>query len=159
MIHAYSRVSASTSVLTTTQSRERAVATIRPLAGEKSLAVAITGDDVRKLIAYLLIFFGILLAGGIVGWLVRKLLKAAMLSWADRLAGAAAGLVVAMLAAALIAAGDGDVVAVPASGVTGSSSAIAACDTANEIDKIINLINIFMIIIKVLSSFISRVSD
>jgi membrane protein required for colicin V production len=60
------------------------------------------GDDILKLIAYLAIFVGTLLAGGFVAWLVRKLLKAAMLSWADRLAGGALGLVAAALVAGWI---------------------------------------------------------
>jgi membrane protein required for colicin V production len=60
------------------------------------------GDEPRRLIAYLLIFLGVMLAGGVVAFLLRKLLKAAMLSWADRLGGAAVGLVAALLAAALI---------------------------------------------------------
>jgi membrane protein required for colicin V production len=54
------------------------------------------------LISYVLIFIGVMLAGGLVAFLVRKLVKAAMLSWADRLAGAALGLVAATLAAALL---------------------------------------------------------
>jgi membrane protein required for colicin V production len=57
-------------------------------------------DEVVKLIAYLLIFFGTMVAGALVAWVVRKLLKAAMLSWADRLAGAAVGLLAATLVAA-----------------------------------------------------------
>jgi membrane protein required for colicin V production len=59
-------------------------------------------DNILKLVAYLLIFFGTLIAGGVVGWLARKLLKAAMLGWADRLAGGAVGLVAAVLVAALL---------------------------------------------------------
>lgn len=52
--------------------------------------------------AYLAIFFGTLLAGGLVAWLLRALIKAAMLSWADRLAGAAVGLAAAALIMALL---------------------------------------------------------
>ena len=59
-------------------------------------------DPVLKLIAYLLIFLGTMIAGGLVAFLTRKLGKAAMLSWADRLAGGALGLVAAMLIAALL---------------------------------------------------------
>jgi membrane protein required for colicin V production len=55
-----------------------------------------------RLIAYMLIFIGVMLAGGLVAWLARKILKVAMLGWADRLGGAALGLVVALLAAALV---------------------------------------------------------
>lgn len=55
-----------------------------------------------KLIAYLMIFLGTMLAGGLVAYLLRKLLKAAMLGWADRLAGGAVGLATAMLVAALL---------------------------------------------------------
>jgi membrane protein required for colicin V production len=55
-----------------------------------------------SLISYVLIFLGVMLAGGLVAWLVRRLIKAAMLSWADRLGGAALGLVAAMLIAALL---------------------------------------------------------
>jgi len=55
-----------------------------------------------KLLSYLLIFLGTMLAGGLVAYLLRKLLKAAMLGWADRLAGGAVGLAAAMLVAALL---------------------------------------------------------
>ena len=58
--------------------------------------------EVRKLIAYLVLFLGTMLLGGIVAWISRRLLRAAMLSWADRLAGGALGLVAAMLVAALV---------------------------------------------------------
>jgi membrane protein required for colicin V production len=58
--------------------------------------------DARRLVAYLLIFFGTMIAGGIAAWLVRRLLKAAMLGWADRLAGAAVGLLAAALIAGLL---------------------------------------------------------
>jgi membrane protein required for colicin V production len=60
------------------------------------------GVEPRRLIAYLLIFLGVMLAGAVLAFMLRKLLKAAMLSWADRLGGAAIGLVAALLAAALI---------------------------------------------------------
>jgi len=49
-----------------------------------------------------MIFLGVMLAGGLLGFLARRLLKAAMLGWADRLGGAAVGFAAAMLAAALI---------------------------------------------------------
>jgi membrane protein required for colicin V production len=58
--------------------------------------------EVLHLIAFGLIFLGIMLVGGLIGWLLRNLAKAAMLGWADRLAGAAAGFVAAALAGALI---------------------------------------------------------
>lgn len=70
----------------------------------QQLAVKLTwinvNDDILKLIAYVLIFFGTMAVGGVLAWITRKLLKAAMLSWADRLAGGAVGLVAAMLIAA-----------------------------------------------------------
>jgi len=72
----------------------------QPLADALS-GIAI-GLEPRRLIAYLLIFLGVMLAGAVIAFVLRKLLKAAMLSWADRLGGAAVGLVAAMLAAALI---------------------------------------------------------
>jgi len=56
----------------------------------------------RMLLAYLLIFLGVMLAGGLVAFMMRRLVKAAMLSWADRLAGAALGLLVAVMAAGLV---------------------------------------------------------
>ena len=59
-------------------------------------------DSALKLLAYVLIFLGTMVAGGIVSYLVRKLLKVAMLSWADRLAGAALGLVATLLVTALL---------------------------------------------------------
>ena len=48
-----------------------------------------------KLISYVLIFLGTMLAGAMAAFLMRKLLRAAMLTWADRLAGGALGLVAA----------------------------------------------------------------
>jgi membrane protein required for colicin V production len=45
-----------------------------------------------RLGAYVAVFFGVLLAGGLVAWLLRTLIKAAQLGWADRLAGGAVGL-------------------------------------------------------------------
>lgn len=59
-------------------------------------------DSLLRLGAYLAIFLGTMLAGGVVAFILRRLLRAAMLSWADRLAGAALGTVAALLAAALI---------------------------------------------------------
>ena len=58
--------------------------------------------EALRLLAYLLIFLGVMLAGGLAAYLARRLLKAAMLGWADRLGGAALGFAVAMLAAALV---------------------------------------------------------
>ena len=58
--------------------------------------------EALRLLAYLLIFLGVMLAGGLAAYLTRRLLKAAMLGWADRLGGAALGFAVAMLAAALV---------------------------------------------------------
>jgi membrane protein required for colicin V production len=58
--------------------------------------------ELLQLVAYGLIFLGVMLTGAILAYLARKLLKAAMLSWADRLGGAALGLVAAMLVAALV---------------------------------------------------------
>jgi membrane protein required for colicin V production len=70
----------------------------------QQLAVKLTwinvNEDILKLIAYVMIFFGTMVVGGLLAWAARKLLKAAMLSWADRLAGGAVGLVAAMLIAA-----------------------------------------------------------
>jgi len=59
-------------------------------------------DEPLMLLAYVLIFIGVMLAGAIVAYALRRLMKAAMLSWADRLGGAALGLVVALLFAALL---------------------------------------------------------
>ena len=56
----------------------------------------------RSLISYLLIFLGVMIAGGLLARAVRRLLKVAMLSWADRLGGAALGLLTALLVAALL---------------------------------------------------------
>jgi len=60
------------------------------------------GEEPLRLMAYVMIFIGVMLAGAVTAFLLRKLIKAAMLSWADRLAGAALGLVAAMLTAALL---------------------------------------------------------
>lgn len=59
-------------------------------------------DELLRLIAYGLIFFGTMIAGGVLATIVRKFLKVAMLSWADRLAGGALGAVAAALVSALL---------------------------------------------------------
>lgn len=71
-----------------------------PLASR--MGVLDVSDGALRLIAYGLIFIGVMLTGALIGWAVRKLLSAAMLSWADRTAGGAVGLVAATLAAALL---------------------------------------------------------
>src|SRR5262249_26600897 len=45
--------------------------------------LAFTGmsEKVRLLVGYLLVFFGVMLVGGVLSWLARKLVKAAMLGW------------------------------------------------------------------------------
>jgi len=60
------------------------------------------GDETLRLLAYLLIFIGVVLAGGLVAFFMAKLMRAAMLGWADRLGGAALGFAAALLGAALI---------------------------------------------------------
>ncbi len=52
--------------------------------------------------AYILIFLGVMMAGGLVAYLLRAVIKAAMLGWADRLAGAALGLVATALTLSLL---------------------------------------------------------
>ena len=59
-------------------------------------------DEMLRLVAYLLLFVGVMLLGGLLAWLTGKLVRAAMLTWADRLGGAALGLVAALLAAGLV---------------------------------------------------------
>lgn len=70
------------------------------------LADAMAGIEVPsgalKLVSYVLLFIGVMLLGGVLGYAMRKLLKAAMLSWADRVGGGALGLVAAMTIAALL---------------------------------------------------------
>ena len=72
----------------------------QPLAAR--LGVLDVSEGALRLIAYGLIFIGVMLSGGLIAYLVRKLVKASMLSWADRTAGALVGLVAATLAAALL---------------------------------------------------------
>jgi membrane protein required for colicin V production len=55
-----------------------------------------------RLLAWVLIFLGTMLLGGLAAFLARRLLQAAMLGWADRLAGAALGCVAAVLISALL---------------------------------------------------------
>jgi membrane protein required for colicin V production len=59
-------------------------------------------EPALRLIAYVMVFLGTMVAGGVVAMMMRRLLKVAMLTWADRLAGAAVGLAAAMLMAALL---------------------------------------------------------
>ena len=66
------------------------------------LGVLNVSEGVLRLIAYVLIFIGVMLAGGLIAYLTRRLLKASMLSWADRTAGALVGLVAAALVAGLL---------------------------------------------------------
>ncbi|NIM00694.1 MAG: hypothetical protein GTO30_16445 [Acidobacteria bacterium] len=72
----------------------------QPLA--ERLGVLDVSDGVLRLIAYTLIFIGVMLTGGLLAYLTRKIIKASMLSWADRTAGAVVGLVAAALVAALL---------------------------------------------------------
>lgn len=58
--------------------------------------------SLARLGMWLAIFFGILLAGGLIAWLLRAVVKAALLGWADRLAGGALGFSAAALATALL---------------------------------------------------------
>ena len=55
-----------------------------------------------RLVAYLVIFLGVMLLGGAVAWLSKKLVRAAMLGWADRLAGASLGFVLSAMTTALL---------------------------------------------------------
>lgn len=57
-------------------------------------------DGPGVLVGFVVVFFGVALAGGFLGRLVVKLLRAADLRWVDRLAGAGVGLLVAVLLAA-----------------------------------------------------------
>jgi membrane protein required for colicin V production len=59
-------------------------------------------DGTLRLIAWVLLFLGVMLAGGLVAWLLRTLLKAALLGWADRLAGAFLGLAAGALVSAFV---------------------------------------------------------
>jgi membrane protein required for colicin V production len=72
----------------------------QPLASR--MGVLDVSDGVLRLIAYALIFIGVMLTGGLITYLVSKLIKASMLNWVDRTAGAAAGLIAATLLAALL---------------------------------------------------------
>ncbi|HKQ62192.1 MAG TPA: CvpA family protein [Candidatus Polarisedimenticolaceae bacterium] len=56
----------------------------------------------RMFVAYLAIFIGTLLGGGLLAFLLRRLLEVASLGWADRLAGGALGFAMAALLAALV---------------------------------------------------------
>ena len=42
------------------------------------------GDETLRLLAYLLIFVGVVLAGGLCAFVLAKLMRMAMLGWADR---------------------------------------------------------------------------
>lgn len=60
------------------------------------------GENTARVAAYVVIFLGTMIAGGVVAWIVGKIVKLAMLSWADRLAGGAVGIVAAALAGAFL---------------------------------------------------------
>ncbi|MDH3626915.1 MAG: CvpA family protein [Acidobacteriota bacterium] len=59
-------------------------------------------DGWLPILAYLLIFVGVMLAGGLIAFLIRRVLKAAMLGWLDRLAGGALGLLAAAVLAGVL---------------------------------------------------------
>ena len=59
-------------------------------------------EEIRLLLAYALIFIGVMLGGAAVAAVTRTILRAAMLGWADRLGGALLGLATATLTAALV---------------------------------------------------------
>lgn len=52
----------------------------------------VSSRGLANFIGFLLVFFGVLLAGSVVGWILAKLLKWAGLGWLDRLMGAGVGL-------------------------------------------------------------------
>jgi len=60
------------------------------------------GPETRGFLAYVVIFFGIMLVAGLVAWLVRRLVQAVKLGWVDRLGGGALGLLGATLFAAFV---------------------------------------------------------
>lgn len=70
-------------------------------AGAHWLADLFGPIEVRRLIAYLGLFLGVLALGGVIAWLTGKIVKAAALGWADRLGGASIGLLLAACIAAL----------------------------------------------------------
>lgn len=53
--------------------------------------------EVRHLLGYVLLFVGVLIAGGVLAWLARGLAKAAQLGCVDRVAGASLALLAAIL--------------------------------------------------------------
>lgn len=71
-------------------------------AGARWLADLFGPIEVRRLIAYLALFLGVLAVGGVIAWLTGKIVKATALGWADRLGGASIGLLLAACIAALI---------------------------------------------------------
>jgi membrane protein required for colicin V production len=81
------------------------------------------GQTTARVAAYVVIFLGTMIAGGVVAWFVGKMLKLAMLSWADRLAGGAVGILGALLAGAFL-------VHPLASSVPGGSSLLAGSKLA-----------------------------
>ncbi len=52
----------------------------------------VSSRGLANFIGFLLVFFGILLAGSLIGWILAKLLKWAGLGWLDRIMGAGVGL-------------------------------------------------------------------
>lgn len=56
-----------------------------------------------RLTAFLLVFFGVMVAAALLAFLLRRLLRAILLGWADRLAGALVGVVIALLVGAALA--------------------------------------------------------
>lgn len=65
----------------------------------------VSAKPVANFVGFLLVLFGVLAAGAIVGRLLAKLLKWVGLSWLDRLAGGAAGVVRGALIALVILVG------------------------------------------------------
>jgi membrane protein required for colicin V production len=57
----------------------------------------ISSEEIRRLLGFSVVFFGVIVAGALIGWLVVKTLAAAHLRWADRLVGGLAGLLATVL--------------------------------------------------------------
>jgi membrane protein required for colicin V production len=73
---------------------------------QDQLAAVLTSRHVSevpaRIGAYVVVFLGTMIAGGLVALIVGKILKLAMLSFPDRLAGGALGVLAALLAAAFV---------------------------------------------------------
>ena len=70
--------------------------------GAELLMQWVKNMGLAEIIAFMIIFIGIILCFAVIGWILRKFLKALKLTWGDRLLGAGVGAIVGILIASIV---------------------------------------------------------